>query len=231
MIEDTELTTQSERVDRFGMFASSICALHCAVCALVPAAFVTLGLDVMLDHRFEWMLTLLAVAFGVIAMVMGWRKHRKLRVMTTLAVGIIGLLAVRLSAGHGDHEDHTERASHAAHDEHHDQHANKVHPGQHADKAHHGKHADKAHHGKHSEKARHGKHADKGSADDSHREGTDTHGDEGAHDHHDHGSGEGLGIFAGLILLMGHATNVQEMRRGRETIDGSDDCCDESNEG
>ena len=213
MVEDTEFSTEGGRVDRFGMFASSICAVHCAVCALVPAAFVTLGLDVLLDHRFEWTLTLLAVVAGLVAMVMGWRKHRKLRVLITLAVGIIGLLAVRLSAGHAHHDDHSDHADHGAHSTHINHAAGSVNHDDHGDKAHHGDQAKEAHN------------------DKPHHEGLVTQSNAGEHEHHEHGSGEGLGIFAGLILLMGHVTNLQEMRRRREGADGLDDCCDESIQG
>ena len=54
----------NEKVDRFGAVASSLCAVHCAVCALLPAAFSALGLGFLIGHEAEWVLTLLAVALG-----------------------------------------------------------------------------------------------------------------------------------------------------------------------
>ena len=214
MVEQVVAATTDERVDRLGMFASTACAWHCAVCALVPAAFATLGLDILLDEKFEWLLTIVAVTFGVVTMVMGWRRHRNLRVMVILSVGIVGLLAVRFAAGHGHHEEHSDHATHAGHvdgDHHADhdgkdhgvKHAGNDHPAQHAGEVHHDKRGDHEHHKGHHEAEEH-------------------------HDEHEHGSGEVLGIVAGFILLMGHFSNLQEMRRRRDPEHSGDECCDES---
>ncbi len=214
MAAEASLATNNERVDRFGMFASTACALHCAVCALVPAAFATLGLDILLDEKFEWLLTIVAVTFGVLAMAMGWRRHRNLRVMAILSVGIAGLLAVRFAAGHGHHDEHSDHATHAAH-------ADSDHLADHDGKEHGTKHADEDHHAKHAGE----KHHDKHSGDEDHRGHDEA---EAHHDEHEHGSGEALGIVAGLILLMGHVSNLQEMRRRRDPERSGDECCDES---
>ena len=214
MVEQAIAETTDARVDRLGMFASTACALHCAVCALIPAAFATLGLDILLDEKFEWLLTIVAVTFGVLAMVMGWRRHRNLRVMVILSVGIAGLLAVRFAAGHGHHDEHSTHSTHAAHadSDHHADDDSKEHGAKHADEDHHGKHVGEKHHAKHN-----------GDEDHKGHEEAEAH-----HDEHEHGSGEALGIFAGLILLMGHISNLQEMRRRRDPEQSGDECCDES---
>ena len=202
MVEQAIAATTDERVDRLGMFASTACAVHCAVCALVPAAFATLGLDILLDEKFEWLLTILAVGFGLVAMVMGWRRHRKLRVMVILSVGIIGLLSVRLTGGH-----HSEHADHGVH-------------GQHGKEIHHANHDDDKHHAEHAGHAGDEKHEGQHLAEHPH--------EETGHEDHEHGSAEALGIFAGLILLMGHVSNLQEMRRRRDPEPSGDESCDDS---
>ena len=85
-----------ENVDRFGAVASTACAIHCAVCALAPAMFAAVGLGFLLGHEAEWSLTLVAVAFGLLALTLGWTKHKKPIVAVLLVVGIVGLLAARL---------------------------------------------------------------------------------------------------------------------------------------
>ena len=128
---------REEWADRWGAAASSICALHCAVCALLPAALGALGLGALLTHEAEWAFTLIAVAFGVMALGMGWRVHRSVGVSSLLVFGIVGLLisrGVEMGAGdHGHHEeshhaegelhaevthDHPVHEDHSAHDEH-----------------------------------------------------------------------------------------------------------------
>ncbi|HBU47790.1 MAG TPA: hypothetical protein DEB46_05715 [Myxococcales bacterium] len=206
--EQQGLSTGHERVDRFGVFASSACALHCAVCALVPAAFAVFGLDFLLGEKVEWTFTLVAVGFGCLAFYLGWQRHRQPLVFSLLGVGIIGLLAVRVMAGHGDHHahgaHHTAAGAHDA-DGKHGEHENHGKHGKHGDHDEHEKPTDHAAEEKHDEHEKAGGHE----AEENHGE----HADHGKHDDHDdHGPGEGLGIFAGLILVAGHLTNLRAMR-------------------
>ena len=113
-----------ERVDRFGAVASSLCAVHCAVSALLPAAFAVLGLGFLLGHGAEWVLTLIAVAFATAALALGWWRHRSLQVAGFLALGIVGLVASRgieMSSGHHEHHGAPPQAiaEHAASHDHH----------------------------------------------------------------------------------------------------------------
>ncbi|MBT6432053.1 MAG: MerC domain-containing protein [Deltaproteobacteria bacterium] len=99
----------SQKLDRFGAVASSLCALHCALCALLPAALSALGLGFLIGHEAEWLLTLVAVALGMVAMIVGWRQHRSFRVAGVLAIGIVGLLVSRgLEMGSDHHDSHDE---------------------------------------------------------------------------------------------------------------------------
>ncbi len=111
---DTETVVASGegRVDRLGAFASTACAIHCALCAFIPATFAALGLDFLLGHEAEWALTLFAVGLGIGALVMGWRRHGNALVLITLSVGIAALLAARTLEG-GHHDEHHEDAAHA----------------------------------------------------------------------------------------------------------------------
>lgn len=94
-----------EQLDRLGAAASSLCAVHCAVCALLPAAFGSLGLGFMLRSEAEWAFTLIAVVLATGAMVVGWRRHRSVLVVGLLAAGISGLLVSRgLEVGSAHHE-------------------------------------------------------------------------------------------------------------------------------
>ncbi|MGK0362623.1 MAG: hypothetical protein ACI9U2_004944 [Bradymonadia bacterium] len=116
------------RVDSVGAVASGLCAVHCAVCALLPALFGTLGLGMLLGHKAEWIFTLTAIAFGVGALVLGWRRHRSARVVFVLGLGIVGLLASRgleVGTAHAGH--HTE-ATHAAEVTHAERTAEAAHP-------------------------------------------------------------------------------------------------------
>ena len=174
----------SEKVDRFGAFASSLCAAHCALCALLPAAFSVLGVSFLAGHEAEWLFTLVAIAFASGALVLGWRQHGSKRVAGLLAIGIIGLLVSRgLEMGgehHGEHGDeHAAAANHESHEKGHSEHGEK------ADND-----ANKNH--------------------DSH---DDDHDDHGGHDDFVHLAGASVGVLAGVILLFGHIANIRESRK------------------
>ena len=178
--------TREAYVDRIGTIASAACALHCGVCALLPAAFTVLGLGFLLGHEAEWALTGFAVSFGLIAFVVGWRRHRKMLVFAMLAIGIVGLLAARLAEGQGHHHGHGEHAGHASHAKHAELGAGAGAIG----------------------------HSDDHDEPKDHHEGE--HHDEAKEASHGHGPGEGLGVVAGLILMMGHITNLREIRRAKD---------------
>ena len=96
-------------IDRFGAAASTLCAIHCALCALLPVAFSALGLGFLIGAAAEWVFTLIAVALAVGALVLGFRQHRSVQVAAMLGIGIVLLLASRgleMGAHHDHHGEH-----------------------------------------------------------------------------------------------------------------------------
>ncbi len=101
-------------VDRLGAVASGICAIHCAICALLPATFGALGLGVLLGHEAEWGFTLVAIAFAAGALILAWRRHRSRMVAALLLLGIVGLVASRcLETGAEHHSDQHAQGEHS----------------------------------------------------------------------------------------------------------------------
>ena len=179
-------------VDRIGAFASTLCAIHCVICAFLPLAFAFLGLDILMDHNFEWGLTLFALVFAVFALYLGWQTHRTPYILTLLLVGITGLFIARgLEGEHGHSEEVIPSASavesqtHHGRDQHHGEHKGE----------HHGEHKGEhkgEHHGEHKGE-HHGEH----------------HGDS-------HLYIEGLAIFSSLCLMIGHLLNLIGIRRAQK---------------
>jgi hypothetical protein len=83
-------------LDRAGILASGLCAVHCATSALLPSLFSTLGLAALMGHEAEWGFTIAAIVFALAALFTGWRRHRSRAVAATLGLGAAGLLAGRL---------------------------------------------------------------------------------------------------------------------------------------
>lgn len=84
------------RIDRAGVLASSVCAIHCALVAVLPGVLSAAGLAMLLSHEAEWAFTIAAVTFAAVALTVGWRRHRSLMVASALGAGIVGLVAARL---------------------------------------------------------------------------------------------------------------------------------------
>ena len=95
---------QSDRYDSIGKFASGLCALHCAICALAPGVFALLGADLLLDHEAEWAFIIIAVIFALAASITGWMTHRSFKVVSFFLLGVFGLIASRFLEEAGGHE-------------------------------------------------------------------------------------------------------------------------------
>ena len=218
----TELEPQNnERVDQAGAVASTLCAIHCAICALLPAAFGALGLGMLLSQTAEWAFTLVAVAIAAGALVLSWRQHRSLAVAGLLSLGIVGLLASRVLEMGSDHHHHG--------DHHGEEHHNEV---SHAEDAHHDSkhHADK-HEDHHDERHVADGHEHEDHSSEKHHDNLeeDHHGDhEGEEDGHsddNHTLGASVGIVGGMLLLFGHILNIGTGRKRKETCE--EECGDQ----
>lgn len=117
------------RIDTFGAVASGLCAVHCGICALLPAVFGAIGAGALMGATAEWMFTGVAIVFASVALLIGLRRHGNRRVAALLLAGIAGLLTGRLIeelGGHhhgahaeqGEHAEHAERGEHGEHGEH-----------------------------------------------------------------------------------------------------------------
>ena len=182
MNEPSSETRENERIDRFGAVASTLCALHCAVCALLPAAFGALGLGMLLSQEVEWVFTIVAVAFALVALIFVVRQKRSYLITGLLGLGIIGLLTSRgleMGSNHHHHGDEHHTEEHGSHkEEHHDEHKD----------AH-------TEHTEHKEE-HHDDHA----------------GEEEEHSDITHSAGAFIGVMGGVLLLFGHLFNIRSMR-------------------
>ena len=86
---------RSHPVDWAGVLASTLCAIHCAVCALLPGAIAAIGLTFALEEAAEWGLSAVAVLIAAVALVIGWRRHRSWTTVVAFAVAMAGLFLAR----------------------------------------------------------------------------------------------------------------------------------------
>ncbi len=80
-------------LDRLGATGSLVCAVHCAVLPLLIALLPALGLSAWLGEGFERAFVVFASLLGAFSLVTGYRRHRVLRALGTLLLGLLVLWA------------------------------------------------------------------------------------------------------------------------------------------
>lgn len=80
-----------QTLDKAGMMASLLCAMHCALMPVLVTLLPFVGLAFLADERVEWALLAVSAIIGISSLCLGFREHRSRRAFVVLAVGL-GLL-------------------------------------------------------------------------------------------------------------------------------------------
>ncbi|TWX55303.1 MerC domain-containing protein [Colwellia hornerae] len=76
-------------LDRIGITATSLCALHCILLPVLLPALPLLGLSFLADHAWEHVFLLMTAALGSLALFSGFKKyHRKYYPFYLLFLGV-----------------------------------------------------------------------------------------------------------------------------------------------
>lgn len=87
--------------DFLGIGTSLACAIHCALLPLFLTSLPILGYDIIENEFFEYMMIVLAMAIGGIALWHGYRKHHhSFRPMAAFSTGILLLFAKQIWHAH-----------------------------------------------------------------------------------------------------------------------------------
>jgi len=86
-----ERQAASLRADQLGIIASALCLIHCILTPVVLSLSAVWVHYLPAEERFHRVLAAMVAAIGCIAIIRGYRKHRRLRVFG-LMVGGLGLI-------------------------------------------------------------------------------------------------------------------------------------------
>ncbi|WP_426358832.1 MerC domain-containing protein [Pseudocolwellia sp. HL-MZ19] len=76
-------------LDRIGITATSLCALHCILLPVLLPALPLLGLSFLADHQWEHFFLVVTAVLGTFALFSGFRKyHRRIYPFYLLFLGI-----------------------------------------------------------------------------------------------------------------------------------------------
>jgi hypothetical protein len=76
-------------LDRIGITATSLCALHCILLPILLPALPLLGLSFLADHTWEHVFLIITAILGTTALFSGFKKyHRKIYPFYLLFIGV-----------------------------------------------------------------------------------------------------------------------------------------------
>lgn len=76
-------------LDRIGIAATSLCALHCILLPILLPALPLLGLSFLADHTWEHVFLIATAMLGTVALFSGFKRyHRKLYPFYLLYLGV-----------------------------------------------------------------------------------------------------------------------------------------------
>ena len=84
--------SMERRIDRFGAFASMLCAVHCALLPVVFGVLPALGLGFLANHVYEQAFVGFAILLASVSLWFGLRKHGSYIAFLFLVPGIILLI-------------------------------------------------------------------------------------------------------------------------------------------
>jgi len=88
-----ERQSLSLRADRLGIAASALCFAHCVVTPLVLSLSSVWAHFLPSEERIHRILAVLVAGIGCLAMVSGYRRHRRSRVLLLMIVGLSAIIA------------------------------------------------------------------------------------------------------------------------------------------
>lgn len=81
------------------MMLSGVCIIHCLVIPLLVAVAPILGISLLSDQAFHWLLLVLVLPASLWALTSGCRRHGRLTIVAVGAAGLLILASVGI-AGH-----------------------------------------------------------------------------------------------------------------------------------
>ena len=99
-IAASPLQIEPGRIDNFGICASTLCVVHCALTPVLLVALPLAGLAFLENELVDRSLAVLAILFGIMALNPGYRLHGDIRLLAMAAIGMTCLLIAAFVAEH-----------------------------------------------------------------------------------------------------------------------------------
>jgi uncharacterized membrane protein YfcA len=93
----SEVSTMQRRftipADRLGIGVSALCIVHCLLTPILLSLSTVLAHAIPSEERTHHFLSFIVAAFGLIALLNGYRRHRRIEVVILMGVGLFCIFA------------------------------------------------------------------------------------------------------------------------------------------
>ena len=86
----------TDKLDKAGVTASFLCAIHCAMMPFIITMLPLVGLGFLSSEPVEWGLLACSAVLGTLSLCVGFREHRRRRVFGLLGIALALLVAGRI---------------------------------------------------------------------------------------------------------------------------------------
>lgn len=97
------VTKSAFGIDHLGMAASTTCAIHCMVMALLPSGLALGGFQALFGHEAEWVISISVGLLAILAAFMGYRMHGSRKILAIMAAATCGIFVSRFAEEWGIH--------------------------------------------------------------------------------------------------------------------------------
>jgi uncharacterized membrane protein HdeD (DUF308 family) len=88
------------KLDKIGIYASLLCAIHCAIMPLIVVILPILTISLFVTETVEWLLLISAFIVGISSLCLGFKKHKSKKVFPLLSAGFILILIGKIYHNH-----------------------------------------------------------------------------------------------------------------------------------
>lgn len=92
------------KLDKFGIIASILCAIHCAILPILVIFLPTFFLSLFVNEYTEWIFLMVSFFIGIWSLCLGYSKHKSIKSLTLISIGFTVLLTGKLIVHYYNHK-------------------------------------------------------------------------------------------------------------------------------
>lgn len=92
-------------LDKVGITASLICAIHCSLLPIFIVIFPIFSLSLFATETFEWVFLIISLCLCIASLCFGFKKHKSFKAFSFAGMGFALLVIARMFNDHHKHKE------------------------------------------------------------------------------------------------------------------------------